>query len=941
MRWLSGAIVAGGAGMAGWGWWLGQRQGLVFRLNPESSASKSLTTNGTGQYLYPLVSLAIMLLIAGSLQRRREDIRIGWAAWREHPVALSLGALVWAAAPWCCLLLGLLLRDWAGGVPAGRHLSRWLLADRPFFWFIGVLCTVLSVHLIAAGPWLTDYLCRVLRYQRRFRRLQRQGKQETLAREVLKLGEEIAERPYREQILIGLLLRIDAGGPHHELWDSVLRTVSRMPRLDEPGRLFRLSPLWKVQVRMRLVLAEALMSEYHRTQASPHLDTALRILEGLHRCPPVLAGRAARAGIALTLAWALGLRHTRNPGADAGGLGRALALAEQAAIVLPAEAAGGVVGRLLVKQYERQADVATLSRAIDALRSAGPSSALIWALVLRHRTAANGSDLMEAGAIARDLAAEAPDGEEGLFVLLFTAIQSPAWRFGSERALVVDLLDVLDALPTVSFPLNAVTAMCRAALALDEDHEMALSWYERALMLTEQSASLGLSLHDRKVVLGTGVLSPPSVADIALSMGQAGRAVELLELSRTVIWAQTRRLRRIGPPLGVPARLTELRSELDNPRYPGPGSRDLLSGHRAARARAELAAEWESLTAEHDSGRRMGFSELREAAHGGPVVIVNISDTGCAAVVVLADRDPVHIGLPLADHAELAARAGGLLVATIRGMNARALARLLWDTIAAPVLEVVEPYLGPDRRVWWCPTGPLSAVPLHLAGHHDQKNGPALIDHVVSSYTPSLWALRDARRTGPDVVVPTRPSTMLVASLRETPGMPELEHAEEEAAIVSSRFPAVRALGEQEVTVAAIRAALHDHPWVHIACHGDENGLVLHDGHLGLDELADMKPTGERLAFLSACVSALPDARAVDEVLHPAAAFHLNGFSHVIGTMWQINSADGPTVADDFYRMLLAERCGPALALHHAQHRLREGFRADPARWAPFVHIGP
>ncbi|WP_169811735.1 CHAT domain-containing protein [Nocardia sienata] len=887
------------------------------------------------------MALAIMLLIAGSLQRRREDIRIGLGAWRERPVELSLGALAWAAAPWCCLLFGLLLRDWAAGVPMGRHLSRWVLADRPFFWFLSVLCTVLSAYLLAAGPWLTDYLCWVLRYQRRFGRLQRQGEQEALSREVLKLGEEIAERPYREQILISMLRRIDAGRPHQELFDSVLRTLSRMPGLDEPGRLFRLSPLWELQVKTRLVLAETLMNEYHRTQASPHLDTALRILEGLHRCPPILAGRYTRAGIALTLAWALGLRHTRDPGADTGDLDRALTLAEQAATVLRAETAGGVVGRLLVKQYERQADVATLSRAIDALRSAGPSSALIWALVLRHRATANGDDLTEAGAAARDLAAEGPDDEEGLFVLLFTAIQAPAWRFGPERALVVDLLDMLDALPELSFPLNAVSTMCRAALALDDDHEMALTWYERALMLAEQSASLGLSLHDRKVVLGTGVLSPPSVADIALSMGQVGRAVELLELSRTVIWSQTRRLRRTEPPLGVSARLMELRGELDNPGYPGLGRHDLLSGHRAARARAELAAEWESLTAGHGPDRGMSFSELREAAHGGPVVIVNISDTGCAAVVVLADRDPVPVGLPLANHAELATRAGGLLAPTIRGMNARALARLLWDTIAAPVLEVVEPHLGPDRRVWWCPTGPLSAVPLHLAGHHDQENGPALIDHVVSSYTPSLWALRDARRTGAGVVGPAPPSSMLVASLRETPGMPELEHAEEEAAIISARFPAVETLGEQEVTVTAIRAALHAHPWVHIACHGDESGLILRDGHLGLEELADMNLAGERLAFLSACVSALPDARAMDEVLHPAAAFHLNGFSHVIGTMWQINSADGPTVADDFYRMLLTEKCGPALALHHAQHRLREKYRADPARWAPFVHIGP
>ncbi|MEU4681849.1 hypothetical protein [Streptomyces xinghaiensis] len=357
-------------------------------------------TDGTGQFVYPLVAFAITLLIAGALRRRWDDIRIGLAAWRERPVVLSLGALAWAVAPSGCVLLALLLRDWAADVPTGRHLSRWLLADRPFALFTGSLVAVMTLFLMAAGPWLTDHLSRVLRYQRRFRRLQRQREQDALSREVLKLGEEIAERPYREQVLVGLLLRIGAGRPHSELWESVLRTLARVPRLGEPGWLFRLTPLWAAEVKMRLLFADALVSEYNRTQARPHLDAALLVLEGLHHRPPVLAGREARAAIALTLAWALGLRHTRNPAADAGDLDRALTLAEQAAAVLPAETAGGVTGRLLSKQYERQADAATLDRAIDTLRSAGPSFALIWVLVLRYRATGSGNDLAEANATA-------------------------------------------------------------------------------------------------------------------------------------------------------------------------------------------------------------------------------------------------------------------------------------------------------------------------------------------------------------------------------------------------------------------------------------------------------------------------------------------------------------------------------------------------------------
>ena len=66
----------------------------------------------------------------------------------------------------------------------------------------------------------------------------------------------------------------------------------------------------------------------------------------------------------------------------------------------------------------------------------------------------------------------------------------------------------------------------------------------------------------------------------------------------------------------------------------------------------------------------------------------------------------------------------------------------LWDVVAAPVLE----YLGytapldPDtggRRVWWIPTGPLSALPVHAAGHH-LAGTDTVLDRVVSSYTPTV-----------------------------------------------------------------------------------------------------------------------------------------------------------------------------------------------------------
>src|SRR3984957_2583662 len=44
-------------------------------------------------------------------------------------------------------------------------------------------------------------------------------------------------------------------------------------------------------------------------------------------------------------------------------------------------------------------------------------------------------------------------------------------------------------------------------------------------------------------------------------------------------------------------------------------------------------------------------------------------------------------------------------------------------------------------RLWWCPTGPFSFLPIHAAGIYDTKGAESVFDYVVSSYTPSLKSL--------------------------------------------------------------------------------------------------------------------------------------------------------------------------------------------------------
>ncbi|MCZ1004062.1 hypothetical protein O1M63_48945 [Streptomyces mirabilis] len=73
--------------------------------------------------------------------------------------------------------------------------------------------------------------------------------------------------------------------------------------------------------------------------------------------------------------------------------------------------------------------------------------------------------------------------------------------------------------------------------------------------------------------------------------------------------------------------------------------------------------------------------------------------------------------------------------------------------------------------MWWIPTGPLTALPLHAAGRHE-NDGDNLLDRAVSSYAPTVNSLVHARRrqtAGPDRR-PTVPTAPLVVAVPAPPG---------------------------------------------------------------------------------------------------------------------------------------------------------------------------
>jgi CHAT domain len=188
--------------------------------------------------------------------------------------------------------------------------------------------------------------------------------------------------------------------------------------------------------------------------------------------------------------------------------------------------------------------------------------------------------------------------------------------------------------------------------------------------------------------------------------------------------------------------------------------------------------------------------------------------------------------------------------------------RWMWQRIAEPVLNAIgatraaEP--GAEPRVWWCPTGPLSFLPLHAAGVHDRA-GESVLDRVVSSYTPTLRALAHANSATPV----TGAERLLVVAVGEMQGEVALPQVARELDALTTWFPADRltVLAETAATREAVLEALRTHRWVHFSCHARQHlhapssgGFLLSDGRLTVHDLGSGHYGGE-FSFLSACMT--------------------------------------------------------------------------------------
>lgn len=334
--------------------------------------------------------------------------------------------------------------------------------------------------------------------------------------------------------------------------------------------------------------------------------------------------------------------------------------------------------------------------------------------------------------------------------------------------------------------------------------------------------------------------------------------------------------------------------------------------------------------------------ELRRAAAGGTVVLVNCGRDRADAVLIGSEGDPRHVPLPALSSSDVEARAESMVDSAHTGRRDLAMAdRLawLWDTVVRPVRDAL-PQSGTPHRVWWLPIGLLGLFPLHAAGHPGQ---PGALDAFVSSYTPTLRILAHARDR------PSRAARrQLTVALPNTAGMPSLPGTLAEALDLHRRHPDQPALLNEDATIGQVAAGLSTATWAHFACHAladysapSNGGLCLSDGVLTIPEISRLALADTQLAYLSACSTGYRNLEHVDESLNLASAFQLAGFRHVIASLWPLNDSFGAVASRMFYAELSGAADDAAGALRRTMLELRRRHPGQPDLWASLIHSGP
>ncbi|KAK0480319.1 CHAT domain-containing protein [Armillaria novae-zelandiae] len=600
------------------------------------------------------------------------------------------------------------------------------------------------------------------------------------------------------------------------------------------------------------------------------------------------------------------------------------------------------------------------------------------------------------------------EGDDDLQARCLETLGSILFTYGQEfpsRKTDEQCLSVFHQASQLSSP-TSNTRLSSAALEAEQcflmqDWGGCFKAYTIAMEAVHHQTWLGLSVVQQHRVISRSIQMNElgrQAARAAVHLGSRETALEWIEQCRSIVWRRVLNLRvsmdavaNVEPPLAH--RLREVSDKLQRGAY-----FDLLGTEEGTlemrkQQRYRLAEEWEDLVAQ--TRLLPGFADFLKPKNGayfasrefgGMVVLLNVYDTSSDAFVLGSNgTEKVAVCALSQMNERLAATLQRRLRKTLQqsgrpSRNARAsepwygrdrkdgmsfVLSVLWRTVVKPLFDFLhlEPHDSSSEsdplRLWWCPTGPLSFLPLHAAGLYDTtENGAKVYEFVASSYTPTVGILADISNQPLEEF-----DGLLTVCQPQTPGQNAIPKTADEVysviqvAVESGLAMDITSLDNDDATPEAVLSGMAEHSWIHLACHAHQDPtqplesafMLAGDPEKGrplkLTEIAERANTNADFAFSSACQTAMGDFSLSDEAVHLATGMLMAGYRRVIATMWAVNDSDAPIIAEMVYRHMLsngkADSGKSCLALHHATASLRQKVgEKNFMSWVPFIHFG-
>ncbi|EJD02990.1 TPR-like protein [Fomitiporia mediterranea MF3/22] len=494
-----------------------------------------------------------------------------------------------------------------------------------------------------------------------------------------------------------------------------------------------------------------------------------------------------------------------------------------------------------------------------------------------------------------------------------------------------------------------IAARTWVLLARLHNHPTSSVAYKEIISILQHALTINPTLHEQHDFLlrsGDYRMLTMDEASLSVEKNELKTAIELLEQGRGLLWSQLRGFRTpldqlSGTNKELADRFKDASTRLENL---ATSHEALMSGSIVNRGRSvaidgrtegksfdqllklkrQLSNEQEVII--HEIRRVAGFENflratpfmaLQRAALEGPVIVVNHSTDDLSIDCVPLDDEFYDDSVRLCNE----------LVETRERFHADSLEydeklcetmAMLWDRVVSKVvIQLKERKVVEGSRIWWCPTLTLSVLPFHAAGPFLDADGNTkhLLDDYVSSYTPTLGALINARLDGAE----KEPTILVIGDLTDDSGLVSAKREIHNIGNSGMKNKKLLITNEQKVSPDRVIRALQKTTWIHFP----------------------------EFAFLSACHTAeQPHNGAHDEVLHLAAAMQFSGFRSVIGTMWALLDEDGPAFAKTVYAYINDCEEGEAKykraagGLRQAASELKARNAISTEQWVNFVHIG-